>query len=349
MASRVIVRICLFLLLFLASCAGEVKKISLSQCSKFPGMPGPEDLDIDRSAGILYVSSHERRTPDQDGFLFVIDLKSPNPQPIRIETNYPKSFRPHGISLLNKNGKYRLFVISHPIMFKEHAIEVFERTEVPSAKSKTGVWKHIRTLKDPLLTSPNDLFVRAEDEIFVSNDHGSGGVMRYLFDDAFNIDRGPIAYFDGKTWSSLGNELNYGNGILSVKRSDGSEFLYRSGFTDRGVYKFPILRESGKLTLGEPKLISLDSGTDNLIEDEDGKVIVVTHKSTWKFLRQMRDPNYPSPTQVFVINPDDSFNEIYADTGEEISAGSTALTYAGKLYIAQVFNDFVLGCNLPKK
>ncbi|MGJ4745369.1 arylesterase [Leptospira sp. SA-E8] len=332
--------------LFFSNCSGDVKDIPLRGCSKVSGMPGPEDLAIDREAGLLYVSSHERRIKDQEGKLFYLDLNSSPLEPKLLELEYPKNFRPHGISLLNQNGKYRLYVISHITLYKEHSIEVFERTEKPSTKSKAGKWKHIQTLQDPLVTSPNDLSVASENEIFVSNDHGEGGFMLYLFHDLFRMKRSEIAYYDGKSWSSLGNPVSLGNGVLYVKRPDGKEFLYRSAFNEGTVLKFDINRVGGKITLGEPKSIVLGSGPDNLEIDEKGTIYTVTHPSVMKFLKHASNAESHSPTKIFTISPDDSIREIFSNSGELISAGSTALSYKERVYIAQVFNDFILQCQL---
>lgn len=333
-----------FLTVFQLGCSGEVKDIPLQNCSKISGMPGPEDIAVDRETGLLYVSSHERRGEDQEGKLYFIELNSVNPQPKFLDTDYPKNFRPHGISLLKQNGKYRIYAISHITLYKEHSVEVFERVEKPSPNSKGGKWKHIQTFQDPTITSPNDLFVASENEIFVSNDHGEGGFMTYLFHDLFRMKRSEIAYYDGKTWSSLGNPISLGNGILYVKRQDGKEYLYRSAFNEGTVLKFAIDRTGEKLTLGEPKSIFLDSGPDNLELDDKGTIYVVTHKSVMKFLKHVGDKDALSPSQVFTIAPDDSIREIYANSGEQIPAASTALTYKEKIYIAQVFNDFILQC-----
>ncbi|WP_412758414.1 arylesterase [Leptospira cinconiae] len=332
--------------LLFSNCSGDIKDIPLKNCSKISGMPGPEDLAIDREAGLLYVSSHERRIKDQEGKIYFLDLNSSPLEPKLLEVEYPKNFRPHGMSLLNQNGKYRLYVISHITLYKEHSIEVFERTEKPSAKSKAGKWKHIQTLQDPLITSPNDLSVASENEIFVSNDHGAGGLSTYLFQDLFRISRAEIAYYDGKNWSSLGNPLYYGNGILYVKRLDGKEYLYRAGFGLGAVLKFDIKRENGKIVLGDPKQIVLEGGPDNLEIDEKGTIFTVTHPSVMKFLRHASNAESHSPTKIFSISPDDSIQEIFSNSGELISAGSTALTYKERVYIAQVFNDFILQCQL---
>ncbi|TGL63359.1 arylesterase [Leptospira sarikeiensis] len=346
MRVSILTTVFVILSLFVLDCSGDVKDIPLKNCSKVSGMPGPEDLAVDREAGLLYVSSHERRIKDQEGKIYFIELNSTGLQPKLLETEYPKNFRPHGISLLNKDGKYRLYVISHITLYKEHSIEVFERTEKPSANSKAGKWKHIQTLQDPLVTSPNDLSVASGNEIFVSNDHGEGGFMTYLFHDLFRMKRSEIAYYDGKTWSSLGNPISLGNGVLYVKRADGKEFLYRSAFNESSVLKFDIIRNNGKLTLGEPKSILLEGGPDNLEIDEKGTIFTVTHPSVMKFLKHASNAESHAPTKIFTISPDDSIREIFSNSGELISAGSTALSYKERIYIAQVFNDFILQCQL---
>ncbi|TGK07469.1 arylesterase [Leptospira semungkisensis] len=336
----------MILCLALPGCSSDLKEIPLKNCSKISGLPGPEDLAVDRASGLLYISSHERRISDQEGKLYYLDLNSNKPEPKLLETNYPKSFRPHGISLLIQGGKQRLYVISHITLYKEHSIEVFERTEAPKGNSKVGKWTHIQTLKDPLITSPNDLFVASENDIFVSNDHGSGGYMTYLFNDIFRMKRAEITHFDGKSWTNLGNPIYYGNGIILVKREDGKEFLYRSDIGSKSVLKFPLTRQAGKITLEEPKVIFLDSAPDNLELDEKGTIYVAAHKSLFQFLKHARNKDTPAPTQVFAIYPDDSIREIYANSGEQIPAASTALTYKERIFISQVFNDFILECGL---
>ncbi|WP_010572700.1 arylesterase [Leptospira kmetyi] len=328
----------LLLTLNLWNCGAEIKAVGPSgaACTKIEGLPGPEDLAIDSEEKILYVSSHERRIKDQTGKIFTIDLKNPAATPKEISLKYPPDFRPHGISLLKTKDVYRLYVISHPKIYEVHTIEIFER--------KGKDWSHVGTLTDPLVTSPNDLFVVSENEIYLSNDHGAGGIVRYLWDDLFGFKRAEISYYDGKTWSNLGNPLSFGNGILYTKDSQGKELLYRSGFSDKTVFQFPITREQGKPVLGEPKSILLSSGPDNLELDSQGRIFVVGHASVYRFLRHVRNADYPAPTQVYRISPDGSSQEIFATSGDLISAGSTAIPYDGRLYIAQVFNPYILNC-----
>ncbi|UID83766.1 arylesterase [Leptospira interrogans] len=328
----------LFIIFGLFNCGVEINPSGPSgaDCKKIEGLPGPEDLAIDREEKILYISSHERRIKNQTGKIFKIDLKNPSATPEEILVKYPSEFRPHGISLLKTKNTYRLYVISHPEFFKIHTIEIFER--------KGKEWFHVGTLTDPLLTNPNDLSVVSENEIYLSNDHGKGNILRYLWDDLFQIKRSEISYYDGKTWSNLGNPLSFGNGILYTKDSQGNEFLYRSGYMDQSVFQFQIRREQGKPILGKPKRILINFGPDNLEIDSKGRIFAVTHGSGYQFLRHIGNPEYLSPTIVFRISSDGTFQEVFANSGDLISAGSTTIPFEGRLYIAQVFNPYILNC-----
>ncbi|TGK34974.1 arylesterase [Leptospira gomenensis] len=331
---------------FTLGCGVDVKSIGPegSSCSRIEGLPGPEDFALDTEEKILYVSSHERRIEDQTGKLFWIDLKqSPTPQPKELPVQFPPEFRPHGISLLKNGSSYRIYAISHPKLYSRHTIEIFER-------NRDRKWLHVGTLTDPLLTSPNDLFVVSENEIYVSNDHGVGGMARYLlWDDLFGFKRAEISYYDGKTWSNLGHPLSFGNGILHRKDGNGNEFLYRSGYSDRSVFRFKIRRENGKPVLGEPEKIYLNSGTDNLETDSKGRIFVTGHGSSYQFLRHMKNSEYNAPTQVFRISEDGSYKEVFSNQGNLISAGSTAIPFENRLYIAQVFDPFLLNCEFKNE
>ncbi|MBE8398076.1 arylesterase, partial [Leptospira borgpetersenii serovar Hardjo-bovis] len=61
-------------------------------------------------------------------------------------------------------------------------------------------------------------------------------------------------------------------------------------------------------------------------------------------LRHIGNPEYLSPTIVFRISSDGTFQEVFANSGDLISAGSTAIPFEGRLYIAQVFNPYILNC-----
>ncbi len=329
----------LLLLALFLNCYANVKTISIDGCKKIVGLPGPEDLAIDRETGILYISSHERRGTLVEGKLFQINLNSPTESvPTLIETNYPNNFHPHGMSLVKINGKLMLYVISHPSFEPfTNTIEVFQ-----IEKNKV---KHVETIQSDTFISLNDLYVMPDGRIFASNDRGTGSMFRSYFDAFFGIKRSQITYFNLKNWTLLDNKVTYGNGILYKKIKD-KEYLYRAATTAEKIYKYELSQNGDTVTLKEVKVINLDSGPDNLEEDEKGDIYIAAHKSMFRFLKHVDKPDYPSPSQIFVLDNNDNLKEIYANDGTEIPASSTGLRYKNRLYISQVFNPYLLSCPL---
>ena len=330
-------KILFFLLPLLINCFANVKPISIDGCKQIQGVPGPEDMAIDRENGVLYISSHERRGKLVDGKIFQLNLSSSS-EPIvtLMESNYPKNFRPHGMSLVKIGGKSLLYVISHFDIEKPiHTLEVFQ--------IEKGKLTHKETISDQSFISPNDLHVVPDGRIFISNDRGTGSDFRSYFDALFGIKRALISYFDGKKWKVFENAVTLGNGILYKKIGD-KEFLYRAATTPEKIYKYEILNKDGETYLQEVKVFSFDTGPDNLEEDEEGNIYFAAHRSMFRFLKHKDNIDYPSPSQVFVIDKNENVKELYANDGKEIPASSTALKYKNKLYISQVFNPFILSC-----
>lgn len=324
-------------LILLLNCYANVKPNPIEGCKRIMGMPGPEDIAIDRDTGILYVSSHERRGELVDGKLFQLNLNSTNePVASLVNTNYPPKFHPHGMSLVKINGKSLLYVISHSnLEDPTHTIEVF--------KIEKEKLIHIETIQNETLISPNDLQVIPDGRIFVSNDRGTGGMFRATVEAVFGIKRSQISYFDGKKWKLFENPVTFGNGILYRKIGE-KEYLYRAATTPEKIYKYELIQNGSEVTLKEVKVFELKEGPDNLEEDEEGNIYFAAHKSMFRFLNHKDDPNYPSPSQVLVMDKNENIKEIYANDGTEIPASSTGLRYKNKLYISQVFNPFILSC-----
>lgn len=333
----------LFLLgLFTIHCFSHVDRKGPTNCEKISGTPGPEDLAIDRETGILYISSHERREKNKTGFLYTLDVKKEAKIPVKIETNYPDKFAPHGIFLATVLGVKKLYVLSHPKLIggNEHTIEIF--------KIEKDKFIHEATLKNELLLSPNDLFVTQDGKIFVSNDVPAGVGLGQIVHVLLRLNSSPISYYNGKDWSLLSEKTAFGNGIL-IKKENGKDYLYRSSHVYESVLKYELsYPNTGAPDLKLVKKIELGSGPDNLEEEESGNILVAGHKSNMRFMAHAGNKEKTSPTQIFRIFAEGTTKEIYANDGDEISAASTGLSYKNKLFISQVFEPFILSCTLDK-
>ncbi|EOQ89826.1 hypothetical protein LEP1GSC202_0971 [Leptospira yanagawae serovar Saopaulo str. Sao Paulo = ATCC 700523] len=339
----------LFFLIFsiltvLANCGGQIQEKPIAGCERISGTPGPEDFDLIRETSTLIVSSHERRNGLKDiGALYEISFANPKQklEAKKIETNYPENFRPHGISYAKVKGVDTLAVISHTLQDEiPHTLEIFER-------SKTGKWTHTKTLSDPSLTSPNDVFMNEAGEIFTSNDNGTSNAIRKYWDMIIRSGRADVSYYDGNTFQSLGVPVMLGNGIY-IRKNGKQELLYRSVFAEKAIRVYEVNRVDGKINLKYLESISIGAGPDNILEDETGMLWLAAHDSTYKFIRHVMNRTNLAPTRVFKVNPNTKeVTEVYSNEGAEISAGSTGLVYKDKLLISQVFEDFLLVCPRP--
>jgi sugar lactone lactonase YvrE len=323
--------------------------VELEGCRTISGVIGPEDFEYLLQEKGLVVSSLDRRAPEHStGGLYWIDLtKLPEEQVTEpIVTNYPADFKPHGLSFQPTEEGGRLFVISHPERGEwPHMIEIFSLT---SSADGTHEWKHIQTLTDELLISPNDLVALPDGSLFISNDFQDlgGGIAGLFVDTLLKRKRAPLVYYDGTEFTDLDANVISSAGITAVKEGD-REFLYRD-MMEKGAQKLEIhWDQPGKPRVELVETIHLNSGADNFTVDEEGAVYVATHHSYGLLLDHADDENALSPTQIFKILPNGESTLIYANQGEEISAGSVGAVVENRLFIGQIYNDGILSCPIP--
>lgn len=310
------------------------ENLSLSDCQKLEGFPGPEDILIDRETQILYISSHDRRNFDSIGTIFSLNLTTGQVQKLSPEQT-PKNFKPHGIALGKIGKEKRLYVISHTnTEDKPHTIEIF--------KIEKNSLLHEKTLYDEKLRNPNDLTVSEDGKIFISNDFGSTSKFGQLLDLLFSRKNSPITYYDGKNWYLLEPKLAGGNGIHYEKK-EGKEWIYRASMFGNLAVKYELRYVQGFPELIESLVVSVEGAADNFGEDGNGNLFLVTHPSVWKFLRHSSSRDNPSPSLVYLLKQEKA-EKIYQNNGTQISAASTALSFQGKIYISQVFEPFILSC-----
>jgi sugar lactone lactonase YvrE len=330
--------------------------VEIEGCRFISGVIGPEDFEYLPEANGLVVSSLDRRAPEESpGGLYWIDLAKPPEEQFAepIVTNYPADFKPHGLTFQPTEEGGRLFVISHPETGEwPHTIEVFSlassKTSSKASSSGTPEWEHVQTLTDDALISPNDLVALPDGSLFISNDfQGLGGVPGLLVDMSLGRKRAPLVYYDGTDFTDLDANVLSSAGITAVKEGD-NEYLYRD-MMNKGVEKLEVhWDQSGSPRVELVETIQIDTaGADNFTVDEEGAVYVATHYSFGLLTDHAGDENALSPTQIFEILPNGEATLIYANKGEEISAGSVGTVVEDRLFIGQIFNDGILSCPIP--
>ncbi len=324
--------------------------VSLTACQKYPIFkadhtriavgPGPEDIALDTINGMerLIVSCSERRSEDysRNGFYdYSIDTeKLRKLEVVGLPENI--TLRPHGIDIGLVDGKKLLYVVNHEKNKKEfppkgrQSILVFELL-----KDKVVF---VEALVSPLLISPNDVCTDNKGGIYVSND---SGMRNSLWEKLWELKRSFIIHFDGENWSAVGDRLKYANGV-GVK----NDRLYISGTQEKSVISYTINVDG---THSDRKEIPSLKGNDNITFYE-GKLITTAHLDFMKFLKHVKNENKLSPCIVYSIDlKTEKVDTLYYDNGSTLSAASTGLVYGESLYVAQVFNPFILKLPLVRK
>lgn len=328
-----------------------IKREIGADCRAIPAPPGPEDIVIDHERGLAFVSAYDRRAVMAGGEgaaavrggIYVMDLKALEAEwAVRpVTANEPADFRPHGISLyIGTDGARRLFAINHPAA-GGHAVEIFDVAE-------DGALSHVKTVRDPLLVSPNDLVAVGPDLFYAANDHGSAGAFGQMLSDVLLLRNANIVYYDGASMRIAGDRLSFPNGI--GVSADGKT-IYVAETIGAALHVYSRNAGTGELTARD--YARLGVGLDNIDVEPDGALLIAGHPKMMAFLAHARDPRKLSPSQVIRVEPAEAgggkAGTIYLNLGEELSGSSVAAGYGDRMLIGNVFDPKILVCRQSKE
>jgi hypothetical protein len=329
----------LFIVLTVASCT-VIPKTKPRNTVRIPTGPGPEDIVIDTISTPyprLLASCHQRRS-GQPAYSEICEVNLNNDSfKIVKRTNEPQGmvFRPHGIDLVkNTKGELLLYCVSHNDEQKEHSIIIY--------KVFADYLEFKEKLDSPLLVSPNDITASCTGELFVTNDAGKrGSAMEQLL----KLGRSNVISYEPETkqWRVVATGVTYANGIaLNRCMSD-----YVVVFSTVRSNKLYMLKPS-KINTGEytKRTIARLKGLDNITFINENELLVTAHLRQIAYIKHFKDPKNIAPTVVYRVNiQTGEHSAVYSNDGSAICGGSTALLYKGKMYIAQVFEPFLLKCD----
>lgn len=314
--------------------------------------PGPEDMELDSSAGKprLIISCNQRRKSNKkhtypaigEIMEYVFDGK---PAVIIPRTGGPTGtqFNPHGFSIATVSGKRLLYVINHAKLDgnkRENRIEVYEL--------KGSQLIHQKTITGPELVSPNDCFANTAGEVFFTND--SGG-KNYLWEKLWRLKKSTVYCIksDGSK-VKVADKMAYANGIIqvccdtvlspSLENPEQIKEIIHPALIVTTVQQKSMFRYHA--TAFTRKNIMPVFGQDNVMRCGD-ELVVACHPKPVKFLKHAINAEKHSPTHVWAYNLKTGiYRLVFVDDGSRVSTGSTAILYKGKLYVSQVFQPYIL-------
>ena len=317
--------------LLVSSCAkvpvfnGDYAKIEVA--------PGPEDIALDTIFEMerLIVSCSERRTTDysENGF-YQYDFSKQKLSKLPL-VGLPDSIqlRPHGIDIALVNGVKTLYCVNHeknaeffPPAGRQSILE-FELLE------NEVVFKS--QLTNPLIESPNDVCTDHKGGLFVSIDSGK---INSKWEKLLALKRSYVLHFNGNNWKQVGDKLRYANGVGVVGNR-----VYITGTQEKNIISYKI---NPNQSFTEKIEIPCLKGNDN-ITFSGNKVVTTAHLDFIKFVKHVSNAEQESPCAVYTVDLEShQLDTLYIDNGSALGAASTGLVYKQNLYVAQVFNPYIL-------
>lgn len=286
---------------------------------------GPEDIVLDIKNNRILVSCDNRRDEvPPSGAIYSIDLVSDVSTSLPIISLPDIPFHPHGFDLQTINGIDYLFVINH---YRDATYT----NSVLQLKVNKNSLEFIKEYKHPLLISPNDLTVLPNGGFYFSNDRNSSNVLDLLLDPT----SGSVVYCNGiDSWKKVDSLIAFPNGLFYEDNS-----LYLSTSRNKALYKYEIT-SSGDLI--NKSTLSTINGMDNLSLYND-ELLVSVHPDENRFALLSLLPSIKSPSATYAIHKQTGKSrQLFYDSGNIISGASTSIIYNNSLYLAQVFDGFVL-------
>ena len=157
--------------------------------------------------------------------------------------------------------------------------------------------------------------------------------------------RSNVLFYNGSEFVQAASGIGYANGI---NVSPDGRLLYVCSITGGALHVYDRDPESGRLAHREE--IDLDTGVDNIEVEPDGDLWIGAHPQLLTTMKHYENPRTPSPSQVLHLTPRAGggydVEEVYLDTGDEISASSVAAVRGNRLLIGAIFEAKFLDCRM---
>jgi arylesterase/paraoxonase len=340
-----------------ASRAGEFTTLSPvfdGTCTTIGGLPGAEDIVLDRTAGTMFISSDDRRANaagnPKRGAVYILPIRGAEAISARIDATggIPSAFHPHGISrFIGADGKATLMVVNHPKGFADYTdttVEIYDGTP-------EGGLTHRRTVKIPGLTRINDIAATGSDSFYATSE---SDLTQGSFAESWSIitgnDRsGAVWHFDGTSGQKLDSGIGFAN---SLALTPDGKTLYASGTISRAIYVYD--RDPASNAIKRRTAAFVGTGADNLDVEPDGRVWVGTHPKLLSFVQHAGNPEKGAPSQVIILEPDatgtqGNIDQVYLkDETDGFSAVSVAVRDGDTMVLGTVFEPGIRVCTLPK-
>ena len=291
---------------------------------------GVEDITINQKEGFAIISSTKRKNlppvEQENGDLYLIDLKNMESKPILLTQNFDKPFAPHGISIYTKDSITTIAAVNHTT--NGEYIELFKLT-----KSKLT---HHKTLHKDLIIAPNDIVLLDEETFYFTNDHiYKNGFMRFI-EEILGLPFSNVIFYDGKKFKEAAKGISYANGINFEKNKNLIFVASPRKFKIKVYEKQP----DNSLTFIED--VYCGSGVDNIEFDTNNNLWVGAHPNLLQFMSYANSYHSITPSEIIKIQYFKKGNykveTIYLEKGEEMSGSTVAAPFENLILMGNVMD-----------
>jgi arylesterase / paraoxonase len=323
------------------------------KCVDVGGIPGAEDIAIDRANARMFIASDDRRATaagsPKRGSIFVMPIVGAEAISARFDATrgVPTAFHPHGISRFSDaTGQQTIMVVNHPKGFANYDGTTVEIYDVGADNALT----HRRTVTVAGLTRINDIVATGPDSFYATSesDLKQGSFAESLSIITENDRTGAVWYFDGTTGKKLTGGIGFANSLALSK--DGKT-LFASGTTSRAIYIYDRDPVTNALTARPAAYVG--TGADNIDVEDDGRVWVAAHPKLLSFIQHAGNPAKGAPSQVIILEPSSNgqggqVDQVYLrDANDGFSGASVAVRDGQTMVLGSVFEPGIRVCTLP--
>ena len=293
-------------------------------------------LQLDPERGIAYLALLDRANGGSAaGTVQLLDLNLAEPAPRAAMSFDPGNFRPVDLSLLKVEGEpRRLFTIS-TLPDGEQTVEI-------SAEAASGGFAPEATLRDPAFRDLTAIAAMGPRTFYLVSipDAGELGLPGRL-DALLRHAPATLLYYDGREAHVIVNGMRHAGGLA---RSPDGKLLYVAETLAKSLRIYEPRPNGAVLLRGT---IPLGVSPGKLTVDADGVVWIAAYPKLHALRAHAKDPSRRVPTQVLRFDPRLPVGEVatvYANDGEELSAGTVATRRRDRLVIGALLDPKVLIC-----
>ncbi|MDC0080352.1 hypothetical protein OAJ28_00520 [Flavobacteriaceae bacterium] len=291
---------------------------------------GVEDITINQKEGFAIISSTKRKNlppvEQENGDLYLIDLKNMESKPILLTQNFDKPFAPHGISIFTKDSITTIAAVNHTT--NGEYIELFKLTN-----SKLT---HHKTLHNDLIINPNDIVLLDEETFYFTNDHiYKNGFMRFI-EEFLGLPFSNVIFYDGKKFKEAAKGISYANGI-NFEKDKNLVFV-----ASPRKFKIKVYEKQPNNSLAFIEDIYCGSGVDNIEFDTNNNLWVGAHPNLLQFMSYSHSYHSITPSEIIKIQyfkkGDYKVETIYLEKGEEMSGSTVAAPFENLILMGNVMD-----------